>query len=100
MKTPPRSCLVLPLATAAFLLARPALADVELGASPLPELCSISPTAPGVTRCWTRIDDFVQEIADARVCDGVHFRNSTTVGSALGQKIGKLVAERYLRSAH
>jgi len=30
--------------------------------------------------------------------DGVHYRNSTEVGSAMGKQVGELVAAKYLRS--
>ena len=68
--------------------------DAEIGAGETPTLRTRSPTAPGVVRSWTRIDDFVQEVADARVYDGVHYRNSTRVGVAMGKQIGALAAAR------
>ncbi len=43
------------------------------------------------------IDDFVQEVANARIYDGVHYRNSTEVGTAMGKQIGELAAAKYLR---
>ena len=43
------------------------------------------------------LDDFVQEVANARVYDGVHFRNSTEVGTALGKQVGALAVARLLR---
>jgi hypothetical protein len=46
-----------------------------------------SPTLPGVTRRWTRIADYVQEVSDARVWSGVHFRTSARVGVAMGRDI-------------
>jgi hypothetical protein len=67
----------------------------ELGNSPIPVLSTISPTAPGVTRHWTNIDDFVREVSEARICDGVHFRNSTEVGNAMGRKIGELAVSKF-----
>jgi hypothetical protein len=32
------------------------------------------------------------EVAVARIYDGVHYRNSTATGAAMGNKIGELVA--------
>ena len=46
------------------------------------------------TREWRSVKAFTQEVADARVYDGVHYRNSTQVGSELGWKVGKLAAQR------
>ncbi|MFO1325558.1 MAG: vanadium-dependent haloperoxidase [Burkholderiales bacterium] len=69
----------------------------EIGAGPTPTLRSASPTLPGVVRSWTSVDDFVQEVANARIYDGVHYRNSTEVGTAMGKKIGAMAAANALR---
>jgi hypothetical protein len=69
---------------------------VELAGQPVPELSTTSPTAKGVTRRWTRIDDFVTEVSVARVYEGVHFRFSTEVGTAMGKQIGEAVAAKHL----
>ncbi|MGH8284564.1 MAG: vanadium-dependent haloperoxidase, partial [Steroidobacteraceae bacterium] len=74
-----------------------AVLHAEVGARPIPKLSTTSPTAPGTVRSWTRVDDFVQEVANARIYDGVHYRSSTEVGSAMGKKIGELAAAKYLR---
>ena len=71
----------------------------EIGTGSTPTLNSTSPTAPGIVRSWTSIDDFVREVANARVYDGVHYRNSTEIGVAMGKKIGALAAATALRSA-
>jgi hypothetical protein len=68
----------------------------ELGSGPVPELSTTSPTAKGVTRRWTRIDDFVNEVSVARVYEGVHYRFSTEVGTAMGKQIGDAVAAKHL----
>jgi PAP2 superfamily len=74
-----------------------AILQAEVGTGPMPKLSTTSSTAPDVVRSWTRIDDFVQEVASARIYDGVHYRNSAEVGAAMGQKIGELAAAKYLR---
>lgn len=74
-----------------------AVLQAELGGKPVPKLSTTSPTAPGVTRSWDRIEDLEQEVGNARICDGVHYRNSTEVGAAMGRKIGALAAEKVLR---
>lgn len=56
----------------------------------LPPLSTTSPTAPGITHHWKSVDDFVQEVSNARIYDGVHFRNSTEVGVAMGRQIGEM----------
>jgi len=71
----------------------------EIGTGPMPTLSTTSPTAPGVVRSWTKIDDFLLEVANARIYDGVHYRTSAEVGTAMGKKIGALTAENALRPA-
>ena len=70
---------------------------VEIGAGPAPVLSTTSTTAPGVVRSWARLDDFTPEVANARIYDGVHYRNSTEVGTAMGKQIGALAAAKALR---
>jgi len=69
----------------------------EIGSGPSPTLRTRSPTAPGVERSWSNVDDFIDEVAVARIYDGVHYRNSTEVGTAMGKKIGALAATNALR---
>ena len=72
----------------------------EIGTGATPTLSTTSPTAPGVVHSWTSIDDFVLEVANARIYDGVHYRNSAEVGTAMGKKIGALTAANALRPAN
>lgn len=74
-----------------------AVLQAEIGAGPTPTLSTASPTAPGMVRTWTRVEDFIQEVANARIYDGVHYRTSTEVGSAMGRQIGELAAMKYMR---
>ena len=71
-----------------------AVLAAEIGTGPTPKLSSASSTAAGAVRTWTSVDDFVQEVAVGRIYDGVHYRNSTEVGTAMGKKIGELAARR------
>jgi hypothetical protein len=71
--------------------------QAEIGTGPMPTLTTTSPTANGVARSWTTINDFMQEVAQARIYDGVHYRTSTEVGTAMGKQIGELAAAKYLR---
>lgn len=72
-----------------------AVLKAEVGAGAAATLTTTSVTADGASRSWTRIEDFVQEVANARIYDGVHFRTSTEVGTAMGRKIGELAAGKY-----
>jgi hypothetical protein len=67
----------------------------DIGRGSLPTLMSTSNTAPGVTRQWTRTEDVVKEVSEARILDGVHYRNSTEVGNRMGAQVGALVAAAY-----
>ena len=69
----------------------------EIGNGPTPTLTTTSPTAPGVVHSWTSIDAFVLEVANGRIWEGVHYRNSAEVGTAMGKKIGALTAANALR---
>jgi len=71
--------------------------QAEVGSGSMPTLTTSSYLAKGSARSWTRIDDFIQEVANARVYDGVHFRNSTEVGATMGRQIGALAATKFLR---
>jgi hypothetical protein len=59
-----------------------------------------SPTAPGVTRRFERIADYVTEVDNARVWGGIHYRNSTEVGERMGRAIGRLVVTNAMVPAH
>jgi hypothetical protein len=75
-----------------------AVLESELGSGPAPKLSSSSSTAGGAVRTWNSVADFWQEVAAARIYDGVHYRNSTQVGTAMGRKIGTLAAQRIPRT--
>lgn len=49
-----------------------------------------------MARSWAKLDDFMQEVASARIYDGVHYRNSGKVGSEMGKQIARLSAKKYL----
>jgi hypothetical protein len=66
----------------------------EIGTGPVPKLTSASSTAGGAVRTWSSVSDFTQEVAMARILDGVHYRNSTEVGMAMGKKIGELAVQK------
>jgi PAP2 superfamily len=63
----------------------------------IPTVAMTSPTAPGVTRRFVRLSDYVSEVINARVYDGVHYRTSGEVGAAMGRQIGTYVTEHSLR---
>ena len=74
-----------------------AVLKADVGSGAMPRLSSTSPTLPGVTRSWTSVDAFTQEVINARIYDGVHYRNSGEVGRELGAKVGELTAAKLLQ---
>jgi len=56
-----------------------------------------STTAPGVSRKFSTLSDYVAEVVNARIYDGVHFRTSGEAGAAMGRKIGQYTVENYLK---
>ncbi len=71
--------------------------QAEIGSGRMPKLSTTSPTADDAIRTWSKVEDFMQEVANGRIYDGVHFRNSTEVGTEMGKQIGRLAAAKYLR---
>ena len=61
------------------------------------EFSLTSSTAPGVTRKWTRLQDYSDEVSNARIYAGFHYRFSTEVGKEMGKKIGALTVATQLR---
>jgi hypothetical protein len=75
-----------------------AVLEAEIGSGPSPTLSTTSSTAGGAVRTWQSVADFTREVALARIYDGVHYRNSTEVGSAMGRKIGELAVKTVPRA--
>ena len=67
---------------------------------PMPVLSASSPTAQGTVRSWPTADAFMQEVAQARIVGGVHYRSSTEVGLAMGQRIGEWALTRRAELEH
>lgn len=60
----------------------------------LPELSTSSPTANGATRRWSSVEAFTDEVSQARIWAGIHYRTSTQVGLDMGRRVGALAAQR------
>ena len=63
----------------------------------VPTFTMTSTTAPGVTRKFSRLSDYVAEVINARVYDGVHYRTSGEVGAAMGRKNGQFAVQNYMK---
>jgi len=64
-----------------------------LGSDEIPEVSLTSPFVPGVTHYFTNLRAFSDEIANARIYAGFHYRFSTIAGQKMGQKIGAYVVK-------
>ena len=51
----------------------------------------------GFVRYWQTFSEGVQEVIDARVYSGIHFRTSDEVGARLGRQVAKFVMTHALR---
>ena len=70
-----------------------------LGTVDIPEIAITSPTAPGVTHRWTNMTAFTEEVANARIWAGFHYRFSTRVGTEMGYQIGEYVVKSVMQPA-
>jgi hypothetical protein len=66
----------------------------------IPTVRLTSTSAPGVTRSFVKLSDYVAEVIDARVYDGVHYRTSGEVGADMGRKIGQFTVQNHLSPLH
>ena len=59
-------------------------------------MSTASPAAKGAVRRYTDLGAFAQEVANARIWEGVHYRFSTEAGTEIGRKVGTLAVRRFL----
>jgi len=71
--------------------------ETVFGTPEIAEVSMTSPTAPGVTHHWTNVRAFVDEVSEARIWAGFHWRFSTEVGRDMGYKIGHYVAANFMQ---
>jgi len=71
--------------------------EVVFGTAEMPEVSIASPTAPGVVHRWTNVRAFSDEVSEARIWAGFHYRFSTKVGQDMGHKIGEYVAKNLMQ---
>jgi PAP2 superfamily len=76
-----------------------AVVEALLGTADVPEIVMTSPTAPGVTHRWTNLRAYTEEVSQARISAGFHYRFSTQVGHDMGRKIGQYVAQNAMQPA-
>jgi len=69
------------------------------GTDEIPEVSLTSPFVPGVTHRFTNLRAYSDEVANARICAGFHYRFSTVAGREMGQKIGAYVVKSVMQPA-
>lgn len=67
------------------------------GDDPGVPIAATSPTNPGFVRRWTTFSEGVDEVIEARIYSGFHYRTSDDVGARLGGKIARFVVNHALR---
>jgi hypothetical protein len=70
-----------------------------LGSDEIPEVSLTSPFVPGVTHHFTDLRVYTDEVANARICAGFHYRFSTIAGREMGQKIGTYIVKSVMQPA-
>jgi hypothetical protein len=59
-----------------------------------------NPAVPNIVLQYTTFDQITDDISDARVYGGIHFRTDQVAGERLGKAIGKAVYKNKLRRMH
>jgi len=54
-------------------------------------------TLSGITRQWETFDEGIEEVIDARVYSGIHFRTADEVGARLGRQVARFVSTHALQ---
>jgi DNA-binding winged helix-turn-helix (wHTH) protein len=55
-------------------------------------IVATSPTNPGFERSWSALTEGVEEVIEARIYSGIHYRTSDEHGAEVGRRIGRFVA--------
>jgi hypothetical protein len=64
------------------------------------EITLTYPTVPGVTLHYRSFREITNDIDDARIYGGIHFRFDQEAGRRLGRRVGGYVLKHHLRRAH
>jgi hypothetical protein len=77
-----------------------AIVEQLFGTAEIPETTLVSPTAPGATRSWTNIWTLSDDVSEARIWAGFHYRFSTRAGQDMGRLIGQYAVKSIMRPAN
>lgn len=67
------------------------------GDNPGVTIVATSPNNPGFPRQWTTFSEGVDEVIDARIYSGIHYRTSDEVGARVGHQVARFVVNHALR---
>jgi len=68
-----------------------------LGTDDFPEIAVTNPALPGVVHRFTNVAALTEEVANARIWAGFHYRFSTRVGTQMGLQIGDYVVKNTMQ---
>jgi hypothetical protein len=74
-----------------------AVVEAVLGSKDIPEIAMTSPTAPEVTHRFTNMRAYTDEVANARIWAGFHYRFSTRAGTDMGLKVGSYIVKNVMQ---
>ena len=58
------------------------------------------PNAPGIVIHYTDLRDIIDDVSDARVFGGIHFRFDQDAGERMGRDVGRYINHNRLRPLH
>ncbi len=61
-------------------------------------IVATSPTNPGFERHWERLSEGIDEVIEARIYSGIHYRSADEDGAQVGRKIARFVVNHALRA--
>ena len=70
------------------------------GDEPGAPIIATSPTSPGFARHWERLSEGIDEVIEARIYSGIHYRSADEEGAEVGRKIARFVVSHALRARH
>ena len=71
--------------------------ELFFGDNPGRPIVATSPTNPGFRRQWRTFSEGVEEVIDARIYSGLHYRTSDVAGAQVGRRVARFVFEHALR---
>ena len=67
------------------------------GDNPGVPIVALSPTNVGFPRTWETLSEGIEEVIDARIYSGIHYRTSDEVGARVGRQVARFVFTHALR---